>query len=262
MIVAFRHGRFPLNVRSNLTGEAAFRAAEEMIPPDADATMDLLPEGRKQAERIRERLAAIAIDACLRSPALRTKTTAEIVLAGRNLPGGTWVVPELRERSRGIFSYAPDDWAHTHPLYPAGKSVLDWEPFGVDYNGNSGESIRQVANTRVEPVLFVADQVAPGGNVAFSTHAEWMLALRTYFLNFDDERFRRPLIPNPAAGIIALATAKMIVNGQVDMYDCTRLPYEPSEAPSWHMDKFRSIGVDPVFDTGWLDISEMRAQFR
>ena len=260
MIVAFRHGYFPLNERSRLKGEAAFQAMEHSIPTDADATMDLLPEGREQAYRMQPVLAELAIYACLRSPALRTKTMAEIALAGHSLPGGTHVVPELRERSRGIFSYAPDAWAKAQPGYPPKKSVLDWQPSGVDYNGNAGESIRQVRDTRVLPVLQAADEIVPPGEtVAFSTHAGWMLSLRAYYLAFGDERFRQPLIPDPPQDHPALATAKSIINGQMDMYDCTCPTPALASSSQRHMDVFRTVITEPglEFDTGWLCIGDM-----
>lgn len=257
MIVAFRHGYFGLNERSHLTGEAAIRAAEESIPPDADSTMDLLPEGREQGMRLQRALAGMAINACLRSPALRAKTMAELALAGQDLPGGIHVVPELRERSRGIFSYAPQEWTALHPDYPAKKSVLDWQPIGKDYNGNPGESIRQVSNTRVEPVLRIADNL--GDIVAFSTHAEWMLALRTYYLGFDDNRFRQSLIPDAPKNNPGLTTSKYVMNGQIDMYDCTCPNPVTASAPERHMDVFRTIITEPEFefDTGWFNIQHL-----
>ncbi len=57
MIVAFRHGLFPLNQRSHSVGQEAFCEAEKSIPPDADETMDLLPEGYEQARRLQPVLA-------------------------------------------------------------------------------------------------------------------------------------------------------------------------------------------------------------
>ncbi|HEU4914215.1 MAG TPA: histidine phosphatase family protein [Candidatus Saccharimonadales bacterium] len=262
MIIAFRHGYFELNKRSRLSGEAALQKMEKAIPPDADAIMDLLPEGHEQAEHVRRALAEFSVYACLHSPALRARTMAKLVLAGRTLPGGIHMVPGLRERSRGIFSYAPDDWSEKQPGYPARKSVLDWMPAGVDYNGNPGESIRMVRDTRVAPVLRFADQATPPGKTtALSGHAEWMLALRAYYLGFDDERFRQPLVPSPPENNRALATAKMIVHGQVDLYDCTCPTAVPAGSEQRHMDVFRTIIAAPEpetgIDTGWLDIQSM-----
>lgn len=57
MIIAFRHGYFPLNERSRLTGEAALQAVKEGVLADADATMDLLPKGYEQAYRVQQALA-------------------------------------------------------------------------------------------------------------------------------------------------------------------------------------------------------------
>jgi|GEM_PF-1876973 len=262
MIIALRHGRFKLNERSHLTGETAFEAMKHPIPPDADATMDLFPEGREQGHRVRNSLSGIAIYACLRSEALRAKTMAELALAGQALPGGTHIMPELRERSRGIFSYAPNDWCITQAGYPEKKSVLDWRPIGVDYNGNPGETIRQVRDTRVLPVLEFAHHAtydireAP---VVLSGHAEWMLALRARLLGFDDKRFREPLIPNPPKDHPALSTAKMVINGQYDMSDCTCPTRNQPNVPFDHADIFRTVVTEPglEFDTGWLNIRDM-----
>lgn len=260
MRVAFRHGLFPLNERTRLTGEAAEQAMQEQIPPDADSVMDLLPPGREQAARLRPVLAELAISACLRSPALRTKTTAEIAFAGSDVLDTIQVVPELRERCRGIFAYVPDVWAWNRPDYPIDKSFLDWQPTGFDYNGHPGESIRQVRNTRIEPVLRLADEIAPDKPVAFSTHAQWMSSLRAYYLKFNDERFGQPLAPDPPRNHPALATAKMVVNGQIDAYDCTCDQSEKANMPLDHADVFRTIVTEPnlEFDSGWLNIRDMQ----
>ena len=259
MRVAFRHGLFPLNERTRLTGEAAEQAMREQIPPDADSVMDLLPLGREQAARLRPVLAELAISACLRSPALRTKTTAEIAFAGSDVLDTIQIVPELRERSRGIFAYVPDVWAWTRPDYPIDKSFLDWQPTGSDYNGHPGESIRQVRDTRIEPVLQRANEIALDKPVAFSTHAQWMSALRAHYLKFDDERFGRPLLPNSPRNHPALTTAKMVINGQIDAYDCTCAQPEKANMPLDHADIFRTIVTEPnlEFDSGWLNIRDL-----
>jgi broad specificity phosphatase PhoE len=257
-IIGFRHGETWLNRLSHLTGQAAIDAMATPIPSDADAIMDVTPEGRLGAEFVRDLLADMTIHACLRSMALRTKTTAEIVFSGRTLPGGIIVEPALRERSRGRFSYAPHDWSITQPDFPRNKSVLDWVPAGVDYNGNPGESLRQVRDMRVRPVLARAAEVAPGGAVALSGHAEWMGALRARILGFDDERFRQPLVPGAPNPLGAIA-AKMIFNTQTDMYSCICI--NPPSAVD-HMDIFRSVGIEPasraLFDTGWIAIDQLR----
>lgn len=256
MIAAFRHGLFPLNERTRLTGEAAERAMQEKIPANADYTMDLLPLGREQAARLQPIMAELAIAACLRSPALRTKSTAEIAFLGSAV---IRAVPELRERSRGIFAYVPDVWAWDQPDYPPDKSFLDWQPRGVDYNGHPGESIRQVRDTRIEPVLQIAHETAPGKTVALSTHAQWMSSLRAYYLGFEDERFGQPLVPNPPKNHPAFATAKLLVNGQVDMYDCTCSPADQADMPLDHADVFRTVVTEPglEYDTDWLAIRDM-----
>ncbi len=236
-----------------MKGDAALQAVEQGIPADADETMDLLPEGRMQALRLQRVLGEFTINGCLRSRTRRSLTTAQLGLARQALDDIS-VMDQLRERSRGIFSYAPDDWAKNHPLYKINKnSTLDWQPHGIDYNGNQGESLRQVRDTRVEPVLAIADEIAPGGTVALATHAEWMLALRAYMLHLDDESFQQPLIVNPPAGMRALEHSKWIGHGQVDIYMTPNL----TDPDRWQMGRFRSISTDPTFDTGWIEISHL-----
>ncbi len=168
-------------------------------------------------------------------------------------------MPELLERSRGKLSYAPAAWTNTQPDYPKKKSVLDWQPPGVDYNGNPGESIRQVRDIRVWPVLRVVDEFEAGETIALSTHAEWLTSLRAYYLGFDDTRFRQPLFRGAPPDNRALTTAKMIINGQIDMYKCTCSPPIQASSPERHMDAFRTIITEPglQFDTDWINIKDM-----
>lgn len=220
VIIAFRHGRFPLNNRAGLKGEEALEAVEEGIPFDADTELGLLPEGEQQALAIPGYLGKMTVDACLTSPTRRARQTAELAMRGRVLLKDIVIVPELIERSRGIFSYAPDEWARQHPDYGVNKqSSLDWQPFGTDYNGKKGESIRDVMENRVPVVLDLAGQVAPGRTVALSAHGEWMLALRAKLLGFSDDRLRQPLLPNLPPEAIASREARWVGHGQVDIYE-------------------------------------------
>jgi broad specificity phosphatase PhoE len=148
----------------------------------------------------------------------------------------------------------------TFPQYRSKKSLLDWQPTGVDYNGNPGESIRQVRDTRVRPVLQFANEVGQGSTVALSTHAEWMRALRAYYLGFDDARFGRSLVPRPPHNNPALLTSKMVANGQSDMFACTCTSRRNRPTvPLDHADIFRTVITDPklAFDSGWLKVRDM-----
>lgn len=83
--------------------------------------------GRSQAEALGRALAGDAVDLCLTSDALRARETAEIALAGRDVP--VEVVPELRDAAFGAFEGRPlheyRDWIGAHPpgaLPPGGES--------------------------------------------------------------------------------------------------------------------------------------------
>lgn len=247
-IISVRHGLFPLNQRASLTGEAALKAVEEGIPDDAHETMGLLPEGVEQGLRVKEKLAGVAINVCLCSKTRRTHEMAAIILGGTT---DTPILPEpgLKERHRGIFSYAPDEWAKAHPEYNIGKeSTLHWRP-------KDGTSIAEEVY-QLLPVLQRADQLAPGGTVLFSTHAEKMVALRALICNLDDDRLSKPLIPDPPIKVNGLLRTNWIENGQIDMF----ANVYPSTEHGPYMTHFRSIGTDPgfEFDTDWLEIKEFR----
>jgi|SRR5919197_508667 probable phosphoglycerate mutase len=68
-VVLARHGESETAARGVVGGDAA-----------------LTERGHEQARRLGDRLAAIQIDVCLVSPARRARQTAEIALAGRNMP--------------------------------------------------------------------------------------------------------------------------------------------------------------------------------
>jgi hypothetical protein len=52
----------------------------------------------------------------------------------------------------------------------------------------------------------------------------------------------------------------MIINGQIEMYDCVCPTPAPASAPEMHMDVFRTISTQPgsEFDTGWMNINKMQ----
>jgi len=243
-VITFRHGRFPLNERARLTGSAALEAIARGIPADADATFDLLPEGCEQAQQLQRVLASFAIDTCLTSPTRRTQTTADIALGDHETSPMIYSVDSLQERSRGIFSYAPDEWAQQHPNYSLGKeSVLHWQPFGFDHNNRPGESIAAVAKTRVPSALGDAFRLAPDGTVALSTHGEYMLALRALLLDLNDEQCRAPIVEDPPENIRALQCAKWIGHGQIDIFHGVELTPD-----GWRAEEFRAIGTEPGFE--------------
>ena len=244
-VLSFRHGDFEGSNRSKLTGEAARLAASQVLSMQEYYEMDLLPHGRLQGELLRKALGEFAVDVCLCSPTRRTRSMAEAVFRDRQLPGGLVLVEGLRERDRGIFRYMPDEIAKNDPRYPSGEPVLS-------RHFPEGQTLVDVIE-QLKPVLQLADKLAPGGCVAFSTHAENMLAQRgmSCLGAMTEERFDQPLVPNQPESIRALRKAKWIGTAQTDIYT-RRSPIDGTLSPC--MTHFRSFGVDPLFDTGWMEI--------
>ena len=100
-LVVARHAESEWNVRAALNGDAA-------RPGPLSAA------GRDQARRLGAALADEPLDLCVTSPFERTRETADLALAGREVP--RLVVPELAEHPVGDYEGRPLAeylvWAH------------------------------------------------------------------------------------------------------------------------------------------------------
>ncbi len=205
-LIVTRHGTFEGNKRAELTGRAAFdEAAKELGLHDFDH-LPLLEQGREEVRRARDLLAEFTIDAALCSPTVRTQESAAIHLEHRSLIGGFAISEALRERNRGIFSFAPDEWTRQHPGYRIGKeSTLHWRPISGAKPGQEGETQFEVQQ-RIQSALDQIDAMAPGGTGMLITHGEAMVSVRglNRFLGLTDETYKLPLIPHPPAHLRAL----------------------------------------------------------
>jgi alpha-ribazole phosphatase len=98
-----RHAESELSVRGLTNGDPAFACG-------------LTAEGREQARRLGRLLAAETLGLCVTSEFERTRETAEIALAGRDIPRR--VFPALNDIRFGEFERGPlreyRAWAHTH----------------------------------------------------------------------------------------------------------------------------------------------------
>ncbi|HJQ08201.1 MAG TPA: histidine phosphatase family protein [Candidatus Saccharimonadales bacterium] len=207
----------------------------------------LLAEGVQQAELLRREVGQFAIDACLCSPTLRTRQTADIVLGERQIE--VEYMEELRERDRGIFAYMPDEWSDNHPLYRIGKeSFRKWHPGGEGMQPRA-ETIEEVIARIDSAVLRRADALAPGGCVAISTHGETMAAFRGVrrLGARDDARYAMPVIPNHK-DIKPHKKASWIGQVQIDIYE--------RRADGPEMTHFRTLGYHKGerFGTDWIEI--------
>lgn len=100
-LILARHGESEYSARGLLNGDPAFAVA-------------LTDEGREQARRLGDLLANEAIDLCVTSEFARTVETADLALAGREVP--RLVVPELNDHPAGEHEGRPLadylEWAH------------------------------------------------------------------------------------------------------------------------------------------------------
>ncbi|HEU5212222.1 MAG TPA: histidine phosphatase family protein [Gaiellaceae bacterium] len=96
-------------------GESDMNAQDE-LNSDADVAVGLSVSGEEQARRLGEELAREPIDLCVTSGLTRTRRTAELALAGRDVPTEAW--PELNDPLFGAFEGGPfqayREWAWAH----------------------------------------------------------------------------------------------------------------------------------------------------
>ena len=91
-VILTRHAESVFNVRGVLNGDPS-------IPGG------LTEEGRAQARRLGERLRDEQIDLCVTTEFERTQETADIALAGRNVPRA--IVPDLNDPPAGDLEQRP-----------------------------------------------------------------------------------------------------------------------------------------------------------
>jgi broad specificity phosphatase PhoE len=87
-VILARHGESEFSVVGNVNGDPAIACA-------------LTPTGEEQARRLGERLADVEIDLCVTSEFERVRQTADLALAGRDVP--RLVLPELNDVRFGRF---------------------------------------------------------------------------------------------------------------------------------------------------------------
>jgi broad specificity phosphatase PhoE len=117
LFVFARHGESVLNLERRVNG-------------DPSKEVDLTERGRFEAARLGQQLAGVQLDACLHSRFPRTARTAEIALAGRDVPFE--VEPLFDDINVGEFEGARIEdyrvWKHGHARsdpFPGGESLDD-----------------------------------------------------------------------------------------------------------------------------------------
>jgi broad specificity phosphatase PhoE len=96
-------------------GESAF-SVRGLVNGDVSVSCPLTERGEEEARALGRALAGERIDLCVTSELERARQTAELALAGRNVPG--LVLPELNDPRYGEFEGAALDeyreWAWSH----------------------------------------------------------------------------------------------------------------------------------------------------
>ena len=115
--VITRHGESTLNFENRVNG-------------DPSVPVHLTEKGREEARLLGQQLANVPIDLCVHTPFLRTRETAEVALAGRDVPFE--VMPELGDIDIGelegktLQDYR--EWKREHTRsdpFPGGESLDD-----------------------------------------------------------------------------------------------------------------------------------------
>src|SRR3954447_24021475 len=117
LFVIARHAESTLNSESRVNG-------------DPNVPVHLTQRGREEAESLARQVAHLPLDLCAHTPFLRTRETAELALAGRDVPFeetaelGDIDVGELEGKT--IDDYRA--WKHEHTrtdAFPGGESLDD-----------------------------------------------------------------------------------------------------------------------------------------
>jgi len=171
-----RHGATPL------TGEDRFSGA---------VGVDLSDEGRRQAERLGERLRGEGITAIYASPLARTLETARLVAGRSGLPIETR--DGLREISHGRW----EGLTRAEVEARHGAEYAAWEEDPFTFAPEGGESGVAVL-ARALPVVREIVTAHVGGRVVLVSHKATIRLLLSSILGFDARGYRDRLDQAPA----------------------------------------------------------------
>jgi broad specificity phosphatase PhoE len=136
-------------------GESVF-SAHALVNGDLSVAGPLTERGVEEARRLGEALADEPIELCVTSEFERTRQTADVALAGRDVP--RLVLPELNDPGYGAFEGGPLDeyraWTRAH---------------GSDDAPPGGESRRELAARYARGFRIVLDR--PEGTVLVVAHS-------------------------------------------------------------------------------------------
>lgn len=176
-IYLIRHGA------TLLTAEDRFAGSTDVLLSD---------EGREQARRLAERLAATDLTAVYASPMQRTVETASIVATPHQLD--VTRVEALREMSHGRW----EQRTRAEVEREHAEEYARWEDDPYSFAPEGGESGLAVT-ARALPALLSIVERHEGGRVAVISHKATIRLLLSSLLGFDPRRYRDHLDQSPAA---------------------------------------------------------------
>lgn len=134
-------------------GESEYSLAQR-VNGDPGVACPLTDAGRAQARALGDELAGVAVDLCAVTEFQRVRETAELALAGRDVP--FLVVPELNDPRYGAFEGGPLD---AYREWVWGRGPLD-APDGGEHRGEIAaryaRGLRRLLDRREETILLVA----------------------------------------------------------------------------------------------------------
>ena len=144
--------------------------------------IELTENGKDQAERLAEKLAANNIDLIISSPLKRATQTSKIISEICNAPVG--MDDRLIEQDYGIYEGAD----RQNPDFLANKR-------NFAYRYPNGESMMQVV-ARVYPLLEELKEKYVDKNILLLCHGGVCRVLKTYFQDMTNEEFFKYVLPN------------------------------------------------------------------
>ena len=169
---------------------ATVLSAEDRFAGATDVALS--DEGRRQTQRLSERLASEKISCVFASPLGRTVETARILAAPHQLEVQTR--DGLREISHGRWEQMTR--REVEQKFP--EEAAQWEKDPYTFAPEGGESGLAVT-ARALPVLIDLVRAHPGENLLVVSHKATIRLLLSSLLGFDPRRYRDNLDQKPAA---------------------------------------------------------------
>ncbi|MBN1366959.1 MAG: histidine phosphatase family protein [Dehalococcoidales bacterium] len=157
--------------------------------------IDMSPEGYRQIEKARDRLAKQKIDTVFCSDLKRARVSAEIITAGRNLEIRT--APELREMNYGRCETMT--WDEISKDFPDITENMIHRSLNLGFP--EGESLNDLAS-RISRFAGVLKQYPPEQTVLVVGHSGPLGVLICTLLEFGIEAFWRFYIDNASLSIV------------------------------------------------------------